>query len=876
MEEEVLIDVRFDLNDFAQKAATLRKGLSDLRMKNKELKKDVDAGTKSSAESAKQLALNEKTIKEHTATLKAMDGQIQASVDTNKEYGDSLQEQRARLSQLQNQYASLSKAERESAKGDEILNKLRELRKEVGDTEKSMGDFRRDVGNYPQTITAIIPGFDKLNGTLGKMGGSIQELATKGSAGFAALGKSAVAMGRLFLTPPIGIIVAILSAIMIVIQKVSAAFKKNDDAATRLSKAFAVLQPIMTALEKIFDALATAISYAVEWIVKLAAKIIQNNIIFKAFAAIFPSVVQGMADAAVAAQELVVAQDNLEEAERRYTVNSAKRNKDIAKLRADVADKEKYTAQQRIDMLKQAGELERQNLEELKSNKAEELRILEETAKQNVDTSDETKDKIAAARAALYDAEKAYFAGIQSLQGEITSAEQEINAEVEAEAKKRADVYKAAADAELAAIRKLEDEILKAVTDSVDKQVQQIQLGSQREIEDLRKRLETEKNLTVAARQAIIDAIKQIEVNAQADIDKIREEQEKRLSDRAIAAETERINLLLAAARQGSEERYNLQAQLIERQRTQALAAEELTQQEILNIHAKYDAMLLEQEDARIKRQADEQKQALLNDVEARRQSLLGDEVALAQLEQEQALMEQENLLNMDTATKAALFENQAAYEAAVLASNAKVKDSTIATFRTQQTMAENQAKVFSAVTGAINNMFSELAGDNAEFAAFSKVLALAEASVQLGLAIAAASTTAAKSGDPYTVAARIASAVGGVVAAFVGVVSSIKSAKIPATPKFAQGGIVPGKSYSGDNVMARVNSGEMILNAQQQARLFEIANARTASPGLDYEQLAEMTASAVAALPPPVMDYSEFTTFQANLTKYDEYASLR
>lgn len=42
--------------------------------------------------------------------------------------------------------------------------------------------------------------------------------------------------------------------------------------------------------------------------------------------------------------------------------------------------------------------------------------------------------------------------------------------------------------------------------------------------------------------------------------------------------------------------------------------------------------------------------------------------------------------------------------------------------------------------------------------------------------------------------------------------------------PKFAQGGIVPGQSLSGDRVQARVNSGEMILNRQQQANLFRMA----------------------------------------------------
>ena len=43
--------------------------------------------------------------------------------------------------------------------------------------------------------------------------------------------------------------------------------------------------------------------------------------------------------------------------------------------------------------------------------------------------------------------------------------------------------------------------------------------------------------------------------------------------------------------------------------------------------------------------------------------------------------------------------------------------------------------------------------------------------------------------------------------------------------PKFARGGIVPGSDVSGDQVLARVNSGEMILNQRQQANLFSMAN---------------------------------------------------
>ena len=58
--------------------------------------------------------------------------------------------------------------------------------------------------------------------------------------------------------------------------------------------------------------------------------------------------------------------------------------------------------------------------------------------------------------------------------------------------------------------------------------------------------------------------------------------------------------------------------------------------------------------------------------------------------------------------------------------------------------------------------------------------------------------------------------------------------ASIANVPKFASGGIVSGSSFVGDNVIARVNSGEMILNTRQQANLFSMLDggARTNTQG--------------------------------------------
>lgn len=82
------------------------------------------------------------------------------------------------------------------------------------------------------------------------------------------------------------------------------------------------------------------------------------------------------------------------------------------------------------------------------------------------------------------------------------------------------------------------------------------------------------------------------------------------------------------------------------------------------------------------------------------------------------------------------------------------------------------------------------------------------------GEAIAGATASGAKIPFPYNL---IAIAAG--VAAVIGALASIG--------KYANGGIVGGNNYSGDKQLARVNSGEMVLNRAQQGTLWNILNGK-------------------------------------------------
>ena len=72
-----------------------------------------------------------------------------------------------------------------------------------------------------------------------------------------------------------------------------------------------------------------------------------------------------------------------------------------------------------------------------------------------------------------------------------------------------------------------------------------------------------------------------------------------------------------------------------------------------------------------------------------------------------------------------------------------------------------------------------------------------------------------------------------------------------------------------------QVNSGEMILNREQQANLFDIANKGQTGTGIDYDLLGVKMAEAVAQLAPPVLVYSEFKDFENNVQLYEELTTF-
>ena len=426
--EQIIIDFQTNASSTVSDMAKVKGQIDELKKAQKELqdlKKQNGSLTEAEAEQYEQLGLQIKTLGNTYRQLQTEGvGAMTALKDSGEAYSDSIAGMRAQLSDLLKIYDNLSEADRQSSKGLELQSNINDLTSQLKTLEEETGRFQRNVGNYPEVVKAIIPGINDLNGLLGTLGLQMNDLEGGAKKGFntlaSSVGKSFSQIGNIIKSNPIG---AILTAIVLVVNKLVDAFKKNDDALTELQKAFTVFSPILEGINFLFDKLAEGIAWLVGGMADLGKAVL--------------SLIPGYEESQKAAEGLVQAQDDLEEAEREYTINSARRNKEIAKLRDEAM--ENPDVRERMKALKEAQRLEEENLKEelALSKKRMENRILQ--AEIEKDTSDETKNEIAKMRADMLKAEQHYYEEHRKLQKEYNKYEREA---ISGLSKERQELYK--------------------------------------------------------------------------------------------------------------------------------------------------------------------------------------------------------------------------------------------------------------------------------------------------------------------------------------------------------------------------------------------------------------------------------------------------
>lgn len=823
MAEQIILDIQLDKGSVNADLRATLESLKQLKNEQKELTKAIKEGNDVDGEMSVRLLDLKSQIKYTEAQAKGLAATQRVLTADGKKYEDTLNGQRQKLADMQSAYDAMDKEMRDSEGGKAFLTQIKEQHDAVLGLEGATGRMQRNVGNYGESIKGVIPSVDKFDAVLNKMGTSMNDLQQ----GVGTASKSIVShfatIGKALITPPLGIIVAILTGIMLIFSKVASAIKKNDDAMTNLQVAFSAFKPIATAIDKIFEGIGVALS-------KVAVGI--ANVVTKISSALIP----GFEEASKKVTEYILAVDALEETQRQYTVQNAKDAQEIAKYRAIAAEstdlETRKKALQSAIILEE--EIARRNVEI--ATKTLELR--KEQARQEVDTTDETKNEIARLEAEKIQAETEYYNKKREMAAQIRELNNKINAEnaknhqeyikrleaqrkAEEEAEKaRQEALKASLENEKAIRQQMEDFKASLIKDAGERELIEMQIAGTREIEELKKRLETEQNLTEEGRailnQLIIDKQTELDTQLKEKADALAEERINAEMQRIAEQEQTKLELKKAIAEENSAEMLELQLEELELQQQTELENTILNEEEKYLIVEKYEKL----------------KQALV----------------------------------AETAKKN---EEQATQMKAQLSS-------------AMQSMAKNASSAF----GQMSELLEGYGEENEKASKAAKAFALMQLATDQAISISqtaramveavqGATQAAASTGPlaPVMLAVYIAEMVGLVLGAVAGQVASIKQAKgILSGEKFESGGIVGGTSFSGDKVVAHVNSGEMILNREQQTRLFDMANF---GGGFDYSGLTQALTQAVASLPSPTLQYQEFKDFQSSVQRVTKIAEL-
>lgn len=147
-EKKVLLDVDIKMTQAIKDLGELRMKMDELRQAQKECDRSTADGNAEYSRLSIALGIAKK---EYAALEKQVSQTIR--IDQMKE--GALEAQRLELSNLNAEYAKMSKAERQSADGMKLQQKIKALSDEIRGNEEALGDWRRNVGHYEKAMNAL-------------------------------------------------------------------------------------------------------------------------------------------------------------------------------------------------------------------------------------------------------------------------------------------------------------------------------------------------------------------------------------------------------------------------------------------------------------------------------------------------------------------------------------------------------------------------------------------------------------------------------------------------------------------------------------------------------------------------------------------------
>jgi chromosome segregation ATPase len=425
------------------------KNVNDLKENIKLLKEklgDLTIGERDYQETLKELHVNQNALKDAMYGTSASIEDVAASAkglnvvfDENNQLINQGNQSYNALVHTMAELKQEWRATTDEAKRAELGEQINQINQQLKSMDASVGNFQRNVGNYSSALAGLKEGF----------------LATAGGAGKVINPIKNVTMGlnALSATPVIGILGLLANILTRVIDNLDS----SEENTNRLTLAFAPLKAGTTLVTKAFQFLGEKLADVSEWFTKVLDK----------FGLI--------SEEGKKHQEIVEEEISLVQKRREVEMANADAQLEIAKLKAQAAEKDKYTASERLQFIEAAAQKEKEIAERNIELARREYAVLQEKSKL-AGNSKEENDKLAQAYVTLQKAETDYFNKTKELNAQRVEAINAIKAEAKATEElvekklELADVDKALKEGEARRMEalKLREEEEKAIAEDIE------------------------------------------------------------------------------------------------------------------------------------------------------------------------------------------------------------------------------------------------------------------------------------------------------------------------------------------------------------------------------------------------------------------------
>ena len=795
-EKEIILNVKVQTNTEAAIKQIMELNTQIEREKNlqKEYNQWLKEGTVSWEEYNREMELSKQHVTEYSTKIRALRKEIQNNIKVESDLRGSLVQLRAALSNLTAEYDNLSKAERDSAKGKELQDKINAVTKELKGAEEATGRFNRNVGNYENAIKSVF--------------GNNQLVA-----GIQAVRNGVIGVSKAFDLLKSHPVIAVISVITALFLKLANSAKNNEEQYVKLQQVLAPLKMAMDGITRVVESIVDVFLSAAQAVTGLVGA-------FLDFIGVGDSINQNSKDYI----ELEKQKLDLANKERSDLVENAKLSMEASDLRAKSAQKDKYSAEERIQFLNEAIDKEKA----MADNELEQAKQRLEIAKKEAErtkNSKEVNDELAQAEANLYNVQKEYNTKTRELYSQRSEAQTKLNQEEE----QRLQLVQERSDKELAAMRALRDSENALIADSVEKQRAAINSSYDDQIADLKKRMETEENLTDQARAAMSATIENLEKKRTAELAELNEESIREKLEQEAAYIEQRLQL----ATEGTIQEYSLKAEQLKKEKEIELSNTKLTAEQKQLIEDSYQKKLDEMTSEYERKKQEKAMEAL--------ELELSNRLAAAKIAGEDELqVELENAKKRLDSLQQLEGESDAEFKARQLEAKQEYLDA-------QQALADREVEIEmtkqQAIKGVVDSLIGlteELGEGNKAFAILSKALALGEIAVNTGKAISEGVASAAGVPFPGNIPA-ILSTIATVVTNMTTAISIVKSAK------FADGGLVEGSGTgTSDSIPAMLSNGESVMTARATSMFAPLLSAINVAGGGVPIQVREKSSQAL------------------------------